>query len=29
LNENPDQDELSYSQEFRTWAWNNKLYVGL
>ena len=28
--ENPDaQEKLTYSEEFRSWAWKNRLYVGI
>ena len=29
LSDSKDADEQSYMQEFKTWAWNNKIYVGI
>lgn len=29
LNESSDADEKSYLQEFKAWAWKNKIYVGI
>jgi cytochrome c551/c552 len=29
LNEGQDTEDLSYSQEFKSWAWKNKVYVGV
>jgi hypothetical protein len=29
LNEGKDVEDLTYAQEFRTWAWKNKIYVGI
>ena len=29
LNEGQDTEDLSYAQEFKTWAWKNKVYVGV
>ena len=29
LNEGEETEDLSYAQEFKTWAWKNKVYVGI
>jgi hypothetical protein len=29
LNEGQDTEDLSYAQEFKSWAWKNKIYVGI